>query len=436
MAISPVSGLQAASIIVAPVAGQGNYTTIAAAITAASSGQTILIKPGTYTENLTLKAGVNLTAFECDGLNINSSSLLSTGHVTINGQTSMTSAGYSVLSGITLQTNSDYALSVTGSAATNVFLTGCTIVGSSNNAIEFTSSSSSSNIFIQYSNTTITDGAYNLYDMTSPGSLSFYFCSCASVGSTPSNNSAGVLTMEYMNGNTVMTTSGSGILTIINSDIDTGTATTVTTSGTGSLTIRNSAIISGTATAISIGSGTSANISLTTIASSNTNAIAGAGTISYSGISFISSSAKISTTSQTGGLLKGGLTQAPSSGFIGEQIRASSNGSISSTTAGNVTSISLTPGIWDVSAVINYAFTTSATSTTTGISATSATFTGTQGDNFVNNINAFGLNSQVSASIPSFRVTLTVTTTYYLVQQATFAGTATAFGRLSATRVG
>lgn len=36
-------------------AGFGDFTTIGAAITAASSGQTIFIRPGTYTENPTLK---------------------------------------------------------------------------------------------------------------------------------------------------------------------------------------------------------------------------------------------------------------------------------------------------------------------------------------------------------------------------------------------
>jgi len=51
-----------AKLIVDATAGSGNYTTIAAALAAASSGQTIFIRPGTYTENLTLVAGVNLTS--------------------------------------------------------------------------------------------------------------------------------------------------------------------------------------------------------------------------------------------------------------------------------------------------------------------------------------------------------------------------------------
>ena len=52
------------NFIVAPTIAEGaGYTTIAAALTAASSGNTIFIKPGTYTENLTLKAGVKSKSF-------------------------------------------------------------------------------------------------------------------------------------------------------------------------------------------------------------------------------------------------------------------------------------------------------------------------------------------------------------------------------------
>ena len=45
-----------ANIIVAPTLAEGaNYTTIAEALTAASSGDTIFVKPGTYTEDITTR---------------------------------------------------------------------------------------------------------------------------------------------------------------------------------------------------------------------------------------------------------------------------------------------------------------------------------------------------------------------------------------------
>ena len=57
--------------IVDSTASLGTHTTIAAALTSASSGDTIFIRPGTFTENLTLKAGVDLCAFDCDALTPN-----------------------------------------------------------------------------------------------------------------------------------------------------------------------------------------------------------------------------------------------------------------------------------------------------------------------------------------------------------------------------
>ena len=102
-----------AKFIVDASAANGTHTTIAAALTSASSGDTIFIRPGTYTENLTLKAGVNLCAFDCDDL---------TPNVTISGKATFTAAGTVTISGIRLQTNSDFLLAVTGSAASIVHL--------------------------------------------------------------------------------------------------------------------------------------------------------------------------------------------------------------------------------------------------------------------------------------------------------------------------
>ena len=123
--------------IVSPTASDGTHTTIAAALTSASSGDTIFIRPGTYTENPTLKAGVNLSAYTCDAL---------TPNVTISGKCTFTGAGTVSISGINLQTNSDFCLAVTGSAASIVYLNNCYINALNNTAISYTSSSSSSAI--------------------------------------------------------------------------------------------------------------------------------------------------------------------------------------------------------------------------------------------------------------------------------------------------
>ena len=105
-----------AAFIVSSVAGQGNYTTIASALADATSGDTIFIMPGTYTEPLTLVAGVNLTAYDGDAL---------TPTVTIKGNCQYSAAGTISISGIYLETNGDFLLEIFGAATLVVNLINC-----------------------------------------------------------------------------------------------------------------------------------------------------------------------------------------------------------------------------------------------------------------------------------------------------------------------
>lgn len=196
---------------------------------------------------------------------------------------------------------------------------------------------------------------------------------------------------------------------------------------------------SGTASAISVGVNTRLYIANAYITSDNTNVITGAGTITYSAITFAGASSTINTTSQTTcGTLVGSKNTAPSAGFLGEQLRAAATGvACTNATPRNITSVSLTAGVWDVSINSYCIFTGNCTAYKIGISATSATFLAADGDsqNITGAVSA--ANAVFGCSVPSYRVTLTATTTYYLVAQANFSsGTGTADGRISATRVG
>ena len=143
----------------------------------------------------------------------------------------------------------------------------------------------------------------------------------------------------------------------------------------------------------------------------------------------------------TGMQVKGNNTNtAPPAGFLGEQIRSTvATGSaitLSNGTAANVTSISLTAGIWDVSGIIGFNGNVTGTTYICSISTTSATG-GTQGDNQINFPTSPTAVSDSCLSLPSYRLTLAGTTTVYLVAQGNFtAGTLKAYGRISGTRMG
>jgi len=435
-----VTSINTAKWIVDATANRGTQTTIQAAITAASSGETVFIRPGTYTENITLKAGVNLTAFGCDA------SLNGTGHVIISGTCTLTAAGTVTISGIQLQTNSAALLAVTGTAASVVTLNNCYLNCTNNTGITFSSSDANAqiNIFNCKCDTGTTGIAY--FSDSSAGTLSILQSEFLNTGasSTANTKSAGQLLIKtstfrlpitYSSSNTGTNFQGCAFNTA-----STNTAF-LTTSGTGIVTIAQSSISCGTASCASVGTGTVLGINQCIINTSNTNALDGAGTINYSDLSFTGTSFKINVTTQNGGLLKGGQVQAPTAGFIGEQLRATlalgSATSVTNNTAKNVTSVSLTAGIWDVTGIVCLRNATTGTGLSMGISTTSATLQNNYGDDTILTPTFSTATSDSCMTCPALRITLTATTTVYLVVFALFTvGTPVAYGRISATRVG
>lgn len=424
-----------AKFIVDASAANGTHTTIASALTSASSGDTIFIRPGTYTENLTLKAGVNLTAFGSD------SSFNATGKVIISGTCTLTAAGSVTISGIQLQTNSAALLAVTGSAASVVMLQNCYLNCTNNTGITFSSSSASALIQIQYCTGNLGTTGIAYHTSSSAGNIVFEYCEMSNSGAstTVTSNSAGSSFYKYSSFASPLGTTSTGGISVQHCTVNCSAlnAAAITANGTGSSALSYGFISAGTASAITVGAGAALNISYCDINSSNTNAVTGAGTIGLFYPAFSGSSRFINTTTQNANGGAQGYTgsAALASGPIGEQISsATSTTGIATTTTGNVTSISLTAGIWDVSSVAN-ATATTVSVLQSGISVNSASYAGTTiGDS---QYTEQGAASNLTVVIPSLRVTLTATTTYYLVATPTYAGgTPTINGRISATRVG
>lgn len=261
--------------------GNGDFTTIASALTAASSGQTIFIRPGTYTENLTLKAGVNLAAFTCDAF---------TANVTIVGKCSFSSAGTVSISGIRLQTNSDYLLEVTGSVASIVNLTNCYLNATNNTGINFTSSSGSSTINIFYSLGDLGTTGINFFTHSSAGLLliQYSYIKNSGLSSTASTISSGEIHLEHVRwlaGG--ITGSGTSSILSIHGNYATITAAVKTVmftfGGSGVNTSEFDEINTDTASCISISSG--ARVHMDILVSNNAHAVTGAGTVNYAGLS-------------------------------------------------------------------------------------------------------------------------------------------------------
>lgn len=285
-------------IVASSTAGTGaNFTSITSAIAAAQGtgvNSTIFLQPGTYTENFTLTPGINLAAYVCDAF---------TPNVTINGKITMTSAGTCSISGIRLQTNGDFALAVTGSAASVMNLTDCYINCTNHTGISYTSSSGSSSVNVYNCIFDHTTTGISAITATGTGTVYFRYVIFNNSGgtTTASTTSACMIFLDYCQSLICFSYSSTGSMggtaTFINtSAINT---TCITTAGTGSCAFISTAFSSGTASAISIGSGTTVNLFSCSVSSSNTNAITGSGTLIYSPINFSGSSSTVNTSTQT-----------------------------------------------------------------------------------------------------------------------------------------
>lgn len=289
--ILPSNTFTTAKWIVSATASDGTHTTIASALTSASSGDTIFIRQGTYTENLTLKAGVNLAAYDCDAL---------TPNVTIAGTCTFTAAGTVSISGIRLQTNSAAAIAVTGSAASILQIKNCYLNFTNNTGITFSAANTSAAIYITDCRGDLGTTGIGLFAHSSTGAMQIVntFFTNSGASTTASTCSAGVFdtsNSQFLNPITMSSTSGS---TWEYSAFISTTNTTVATLGGSTHSCKWCRFQSGSASAISIG-GAATFFQFCDVESTNTNAITGAGTINYTPFAFPSTSKLINTTTQT-----------------------------------------------------------------------------------------------------------------------------------------
>lgn len=409
-----------------------NYSTIASALAAAVSGNTIFVMPGVYTENLVLKAGVNISAYTCDG---------TTPNVTIVGLLSMTVAGTVSISGVKLQTNAGVFLGITGSAASIVFLQNCYLDCTNGSGITFSSSSASAGLSILNCIGNLRTTGINYFAHSSAGVMNILYCNFINDGASTTANtqSAGTLNIGYTGIASPIVTSGTASLTwdYMSIDVSSFNVTAATLGGSGVHNLRYCRYMSGTASAVSI-SNTTPFMESCVVNSSNTNAVTGSGTLMYSGMIFEGSSKTINTTTQTNsGTLQGSKNTAPAAGFLGERLTANATGvTLLNNTPTNVTSIALTAGVWDIDGYIYITNTGAGTAFVGQISTVTAAFTGVAGVQW-DALQITGTAISVTLKPPRVRAVINATTTYFLVAQNSFTtGASGANGIITATRVG
>lgn len=288
--------LHVARFIVHPTAPSANYTTIGAAIAAASAGDTIAIqsKATAYNEDFTLPTGINLVAYSADA---------NTPTVTIKGKITATSAGVRSISGIRLETDGDNLLEITGSNAVTVNLINCFINCSDATGIDINNGNANVNAY--HCKGDIGTTGIAIHAVTDCSMLSFEYCYFTNSGNSTTANScaSGEIRHWWTRIENPVSITGDAKYTgrwsrIECATLDT-TALTLNTSETDNTSFYGM-FSSGTATSIVITAGT-LRIVGAYVSSSNTNAISGAGTIEHGSLSFRSTASgtnRISTTNQ------------------------------------------------------------------------------------------------------------------------------------------
>lgn len=277
-------------LIVATDPANGSHVTLASALAVASTGETVFLRD-TVTENVTLPAGINIAAWSGGTLNT----------PTIIGTITCTDAGTRTISRIRLQTNSAALLAVTGSVASRVNLNQCYLNCTNSSGITFSTSDVSASINIYNCKGDIGTTGIALFAHSSAGTLLLAQSDFTNSGlsTTANTSSAGTLAIRKCTITNPITTSSTNAFiaetTVFSTEAQNVTALTL--GGSSSQEINLSGIASGSASAVSISSATGA-IYKTEIKSSNTNAVTGAGTLTFSDVTFNGTSSLMNTTTQ------------------------------------------------------------------------------------------------------------------------------------------
>lgn len=278
--------------IVSANAYEGTHTTIASAVAAASSFDTIIIRPGNYTENFTVDKHLSFYADTATFRDVVST-------VTITGKITISTAVNASFSNIKFTTNSDYILVLSANGAA-VTMLNCYINITNNNGFNLSGNGSTNLYFISCSSS-IAD-TYALFTSTAC-TVFIKECYFADGTNVATNSIAGSLYIFNSKLSIPITIAQGGGIYCFSSNFGVNftpyiNKTWITNNDTtvGASFIEASSFYSGTATAITLGAGSVLNAVNTIVNSSNANAIGGTGTFNKANITFTGSSSTIAGT--------------------------------------------------------------------------------------------------------------------------------------------
>lgn len=282
----------------ATVGDRGSYQTISAATAAASSGDTIWIRAGTYTENFTAKAGVTYIGMD---------TIAGQNQAEIVGKVTCSESGATWFSNISFMTNGDYAISCSGSNSTNPIFYNCGFTGTNYTIIEFSNSQSTSRITIDKSQMDLTTTGIAHFAMSSPGALAISYTIASNSGgsTTSSTQSAGIFYFDYSAILAPYTNSGStaainGQYGLFNTAAQHVCPFNQNSTNTIDSRLANCYFESGNAECIAIGAGAQIRVQGTNMYTNGSNLTTGAGTLLYTGItSLTDDSAILNNTTKT-----------------------------------------------------------------------------------------------------------------------------------------
>lgn len=416
--------------------GNGDFKTITAALAAATAPQTIYLAPRvSYTENLTLKAGIDITCLDGDA---------NVPNVKIIGKLSASFSGACSISNIYLQTNGDNILSLTGANATVVNLNNCYLNCSNATGISSTGSNSSASVQLNNTSGNIGTTGISIFAVSN-GSIGINYGGFTNTGNSTtaaSLTSAAILQSLYAILNFPISAASTAAVSLFNTDMDTSGVNTACLALTTSSNcfVLKSRLASGTATPLT-NTASTVNFHQSSLNSSNATAVSTSGGLfAYSDLSQEATLGLITG----GGNVTGKGTQGRISGsaspvgFIGEVISSNiavgSHVSLSNGVATTITSISVTPGTWMIFGSLIFTGATTSTNFFSSINTTTNNI-GTAATNYnVSLTNAGG--NDMGGLTPMVVASPTVATNYFLVAQCGFsAGTVFGYGQIQAVRV-